>query len=226
MRLRAGAVPPARLTLYGPATRVYTPCTALGDKGSAMRTRPSLLVAVALAAALTTTLSGPGHAAAARADEPVSDTGYQPAQDLPPVTFRACGTRVTLDEVLSLFEVKERLREYADGSTLIDGFGRNVLRVTTADGRRARLDASGPYRVRIDPVAGRVVFRGRGATVLYPGNPLQAAAARAAGLPRFSTFTGDVVLVDRFDPETGEPTSARVVERPEFVTNACLLLHR
>lgn len=159
--------------------------------------------------------------------EPISDTGYQPAENLPPSEpTRACGTRVVLDEVDRYFAVEERVREYRGGITRIDGRGQLIISVAAEDGRRARLDASGPYTIVVHARTGVTDVYLRGATVLLPRNAIEAAATREAGLPRFAQYSGRTHLRDTSDPRTDEPQASEVLDRPRFVTNACHLLHR
>ena len=159
--------------------------------------------------------------------DPISDTGYQPAENRPPSPpLRACGTKIIVDEVNRYFAVEERVREYPDGVTRIDGRGQVILQATAADGRRARLDASGPYTVIIDEDANVVNVYGRGATVVTPFSDLERASVKAAGLPVFSQYSGQTHFRDTLDPKTGDVIASKVIERPRFVTNACHLLHR
>lgn len=158
---------------------------------------------------------------------PISDTGWEPAVNQPPGPFtRACGTRISLDEVDRFFTLEERVREYAGGTTRIDIRGQLILKVTAADGRHARLDATGPGAIIINEKRGVVDVYFRGASVLLPDNPIFAAALRRADMPRFSAFMGNFHLRDRFDPATGDSIGSRVISRPRFVTNACHLLVR
>lgn len=158
--------------------------------------------------------------------DPLSDTGWQSLEPGPPSpSVRACGTRIVLDEVERLFTLQRRIREYAGGTTWVTFRGRFIVEVRAADGRHARLDNSGPATVIIRDT-GVVDVYFQGATVLLPFDPLSATSQRRAGLPRFTSYSGNTHFRDVIDPDTDELLSTEILTRPRFVTDACDLLVR
>lgn len=170
---------------------------------------------------------------------PVSDApptpdaeGFTPAMPQEPFTFEGCGTQVTVSEEVN--EVRERVTE-TDVAVIVEAEGRLIVRADTADGRTARIDASGPATFFIvnDEDAGTSTFTGqfRGNTLILPfeDNAAQEAALEEAGIPQFALTVGTLLVQDvsEFTPEVDAPPkviSSEVLRVPNTVIDACTLL--
>lgn len=146
--------------------------------------------------------------------------GWERVPDNPPVKVAACGTQVTIDEVIN--HVRQRVTETPTGA-VIEVEGYLIVGLKAADGRGVRLDASGPTTVFATEQAVTAQLRGR--SLVVGTTPLQVAALQKAKLPTITLINGTFIVQEKLGPN-GEPTAATVLRRPAKVTDACRLLHR
>jgi len=171
--------------------------------------RRSLRVLAATGAALVTFGLAAGPAVAA------TDSGWAPVGPSPDEQVRACGTTLTVSEVVN--EVEMRTREDDQGNTRTDIRGRYVVKVTAPDGRKVRLNNSGPYSV-FDYANGDTFVTVAAPGLIYPFDPAERAAFKAAGLPAVFYYTkGRLDLSIKNGVE-------KVVHKPADPVNICKLL--
>jgi len=143
---------------------------------------------------------------------------FEPLGDLPPQVVSACGTTLTIDEEVN----RERIRvTETDTGAIIEIRGFLSISVVAADGRSATVNASGPITITASATGNVVELRGR--NFITPGNPLQAAALAAAGLPLVSLTSGPISFQEVFGP-TGALLSTSVERVPPVVVDVCTLL--
>lgn len=164
------------------------------------KARAALAIAALIAATLSTT--GPAQA---RGDK------WEKVPDAGPYTIRDCGTKVTVTEIVN--REYQRVTTDADGTMHFQVRGAYKLRVTTADGRTAMINASGPG-FHTFTEAGVYTFDARGLNIFN----LDRMAQRALNLPALSVLSGPITVRVSVDG------ALTLVRAPAHVRNVCDLL--
>jgi hypothetical protein len=173
--------------------------------------RRRTLRALTIAATLTLT-SSVGTAALAVTP---SDTGWQPEGTYVDYSFPACGSTLTVHDVVN----KVESRTFDDGreNTLKLYRGKYVVEVSDRRGHSAVLDNSGPYSVATRANGDNIVTVAPPA-LIFPLTDQEPAAFRKAGLPDTFYYTkGLLNLVTTGDRE-------KVTIKPANPVNVCKIL--
>ena len=136
----------------------------------------------------------------------------------PPTTITACGTTVTITEVVQ--RERSRFQETEDGFTNRITGARKV-RVST-DSRSVLLNVSGPGKVTRQ--GNTLTIKGAGRNLVFPTTPEERAVQLAAGLPELALLIGGYEVVFTLDPSTGQRLSAEEPRRAAQVIDVCELL--
>lgn len=164
---------------------------------------------------------------------PPEDTGghYLPVPDdyYAPIEIEACGTTVTLESG-DVREVHYKARVRQNGSTLVKFRGDATVDLTRAsDGAFIdELDISGPGFQYFSADQLTIVDSLKGASIIYPISPADAAALEEEGLPEFLYFERGWLAFHiqlSEDPEVMEPISVDIVmNTTRHVHDVCELL--
>jgi hypothetical protein len=145
-----------------------------------------------------------------------SDSGWVPDGPYPDATTTACGTTLTIHEVVN--RVERRTREDHKGNTRIDFRGKYVVLVSAPTGRKVVLNNSGPYSIS-DFANGDEFVTVASPGLIFPVNAQEPAAFIAAGLPAVFYYTKG-----RLDLLTHKGVE-KVVTKPANPVSICKLLH-
>lgn len=144
-----------------------------------------------------------------------SDTGWVPVGRYPDLDIQACGTTLTIHDVVNRVEVRERTDDR--GNVRTDFRGVYIVRVSAPDGRQVVLNNSGPYSI-VDFANGDTLITVRPPALVFAFDEAEADAFEAAGLPEVFYYTeGRLDLVIHNGVE-------RVITKPADPVSICELL--
>lgn len=147
-----------------------------------------------------------------------TDTGWVPDGPNDPTSISACGTTLTITDVVN--KVEHRTLTDNRANEITDYRGAYVVRVAAPDGRKAVLDNSGPYR-RITSANGAVFYDITTPAFVYAFDAVEVAAFKKAGLPSAFYFTSG--RLDLFISAAGDE---KVLVKPRNAVSICSLLRR
>jgi hypothetical protein len=139
-------------------------------------------------------------------------------EPVPPTTITACGTTVTITEVVQ--RERSRFQETEDGFTN-KITGAHKVRVSTGS-QSVLLSVSGP--AKITRQGSTLTIKGAGRNLVFPTTPEDRAVQLAAGLPELALLIGGYEVVFTLDPDTGQRISAEEPRRAAQVIDVCQLL--
>jgi hypothetical protein len=148
---------------------------------------------------------------------PASAVPPQRLEPEPTLTVEACGTAVTITDVVSKGKVHTR-----KNSDTIMFTGPIVVEVSTPDGRSVTLNVSGSARVTPTATGYFAQSRGRNLNVAVTAEERRVVAE--AGFPTLALTTGPLDVAVAIDPATGFFTALDVQRRPPKVQDVCDLL--
>lgn len=141
---------------------------------------------------------------------PVHPDYYKPVEDIP-----ACGGSITVESG-DVREVEEWVTVRRDGRTVTKYRGNGTVDILDASGEVLidELDVSGPGTVRISADQKNLNVALKGASIVYPSGPVEAAAFAAAGLPEVFFFEKGrlVIEVEFLNGPDAEPTSIDIAK--------------
>jgi hypothetical protein len=140
-----------------------------------------------------------------------------PLEPEPPLTLEACGTTVTITDVVNMGRIHVKEGEAASKIT-----GRLVVMVSTPDGRSATLNVSGP--AKITPTATGIELSARGRNLLFATTEGERRIQAALGIPTLALTSGPVDATLTIDPVTGEFTAIDPHRTPPRIQDVCDLL--
>ena len=140
-----------------------------------------------------------------------------PVEGVPPVTIEACGTDVTITEI-----VNKQREHRKKGEETIKSTGRLVIEVSTPDGRSALLNASGS--ARITPTETGFVADARGRNLLYAIGEQEREIFAALGIPTLAITSGPFTVDVSLDPVSGLFSDVDLLRRPPVIEDVCDLL--
>lgn len=147
-----------------------------------------------------------------------SDTGWVPDGPNDPTSISACGTTLTITDVVN--KVEHRTLTDNKGNEVTSYRGAYVVKVAAPDGRRAVLDNSGPYR-QITTADGAVFYDITTPSFVYAFDDIEAAAFAKAGLASAFYYTSG-----RLDLYIDAGGAEKVLVRPKKAVSVCTLLRR
>ena len=152
-----------------------------------------------------------GSAGPAMAKPPI------PVEPSPPLVVEACGTQVTLTDVVNKGRIHTK-----KGSATTKTTGALKILATTPDGRSVLLNASGPARRTPTGTGFRLEARGQNISIALTEG--ERAIHEAIGLPVIALTSGPLDATLSFDETGQEIISIDLHRRPPRVVDVCDLL--